>query len=103
MTHDPAAQLAPVDLEHAQLTLAGRIDFCAFIRPQPLFTDVINPESRDGDDELEMIKAFGLRDFGRGQIKTAGFIITETLVDLHAFQVVFQGTSVGRHVYGDGA
>ena len=102
MTRDPAAQLAPADLENTELPLEGRIDLGTLLCSHDLFTDIINPERRDGDGQQEMIEAFGIREFSRFQIKTAGLIIAETLFDVHALQVVFQGALVSRLIQSDG-
>jgi hypothetical protein len=47
-----------------------------FFSPHDLFTDIINPESRDGDDQPEMMEAFGIREFSCFQIKTVGLTIS---------------------------
>ena len=71
--------------------------------PQYEFTDVVNPKRGDGNGQQEMIEAVGISQFSRFQIKTAGLIITETLFDVHALQVIFQGMPVRRQIHGDGA
>jgi hypothetical protein len=96
LTGDPAAQFAPPNLGNAQLPLEGRIDLGARVCPQDMFIDVVNPEGRDSHGPSEMIETFGISQLGRFQIKPAGLIIAETVLDGHALQVIFPCAGVSR-------